>query len=635
MFKKRIYLYLLVCLAWATPAKAQMPLSQELAQTAMRLWPDSFLIGNDKAAKWRYDQGVILKGIEQVWKQSGKGSWFNYIQQSMDFHLNADGSIRGYKPAEFNIDHINNGKLLLLLYRVTENKKYRIAADQLRRQLKEHPRTREGGFWHKQVYPWQMWLDGLYMAQPFYAEYAELFHEDSTFSDIAKQFILMEKNARDPKTGWLYHGYDESREQQWSDKQTGRSPHVWGRAIGWYGMALVDVLDYFPEQHPRRGELLQILERFVRMAAQLQDKPSGVWYDIPNLPRQKGNYLEASASCMLTYTIAKAVRKGYVNDSYRKLALKAYQGIQKEFIRRENGEVNLHGTVAVSGLGGKPYRDGSFAYYMSEPVIVNDPKGLGAAILCAAEMEMLDAPATGKGKTVLLDRFFNSERKTDIGGQEDYWHYVWNVWSHPGFGLLQQSFEKYGARVANLDVAPNAQNLASADIYIIVDPDHEADKANPNYMTREYADAIAAWVKQGGVLLLMANDSANCDLEHFNQLANRFGIRFTHKVRNAVQGTQWEKGAFQLDGKDGIFRKGKMFLKGISTLSLIAPAKPLLEDGSDVIMATARYGRGMVFAVGDPWLYNEYVDGRRLSADFDNLAAAEDLACWLLKKAKR
>lgn len=634
MVQKRIYLYLLVCLAWASSTKAQMPLSQELAQTAMRLWPDSFLIGNDKAAKWRYDQGVILKGIELVWKQSGKGSWYNYIQRSMDFHLTSDGRIRGYKPGEFNIDHINNGKLLLLLYRVTENKKYKLAADQLRQQLREHPRTREGGFWHKQVYPWQMWLDGLYMAQPFYAEYAKLFHEDTAFNDIAKQFILMEKNARDPETGWLYHGYDESRLQQWADKQTGRSPHVWGRALGWYGMALVDVLDYFPEQHPQRAALLQILKRFVRMAAELQDKSSGVWYDIPNLPNEKGNYREASASCMLTYTMAKAVRKGYVDDSYRSIATRAYQGIQKEFIRREEGAVNLHGTVAVSGLGGKPYRDGSFAYYMSEPVIVNDPKGLGAAILCAAEMEQLAVPQTGKGKKVVLDRYFNSEKKKDITGKDDYWHYVWNVWSHPGFGLLQQSFEKYGARVANLDEAPHSGNLKEADIYIIVDPDHAADKTQPNYMTKEYADAIAAWVKKGGVLLLMANDSANCDLVHFNQLAERFGIGFTNQVRNAVQGTLWEQGAFELKGNDGIFRAGKIFLKGISTLSVKAPAATVLANDGDVIMARARYGRGIVFAVGDPWLYNEYVDGRRLPADFDNLAAAEDLACWLLKNAK-
>ncbi|MCR6722371.1 MAG: glycoside hydrolase family 88 protein [Chitinophagaceae bacterium] len=306
----------------------------------------------------------------------------------------------------------------------------------------------------------------------------------------------MEKNARDLQTGYLYHGYDESREQQWADKTTGRSPHVWGRAIGWYGMALVDVLDYFPAEHPQRAELINILNRFAEMAVKLQDKKSGVWYDIPNLPQQKGNYKEASASCMLVYTLAKASRLGYIDAGYKKAAKTGFKGIQKEFLKLENGQLNLHGTVSVSGLGGKPYRDGSFEYYMSEPVIVNDPKGLGAAILCAAEVEKLDIPQTGIGKRVVLDRYYNSEKEKDITGREYLWHYVWGGWSHPGFGLVQQSFERLGATVDNLDVEPTAANLANASVYIIVDPDHVKDNPRPNYMTPENADVIADWVKE-------------------------------------------------------------------------------------------------------------------------------------------
>lgn len=614
---------------------AQTPVSHQLAHTAIRNWPDSFLIGNDKAAKWRYDQGVILKGVEAVWKQTGEGKWYDYIQKSMDFSVKDDGTIRGYKDAEYNIDHINNGKLLLVLFEVTEKAKYKKAADLLRAQLKTHPRTKEGGFWHKQVYPSQMWLDGLYMAQPFYAHYAKLFHDDTAFNDIAKQFILMEKNARDPQTGYLYHGYDESREQQWADKTTGRSPHVWGRALGWYGMALVDALDYFPAQHPQRGELINILKRFATMAVALQDKKSGVWYDIPSLPKQKGNYKEASASCMLVYTLAKAARLGYIDAAYKKAAKAGFKGIQEEFLKNENGQLNLHGTVSVSGLGGKPYRDGSFEYYMSEPVVVNDPKGLGAAILCAAEVEKLDIKQTGAGKRVVLDRYFNSEKRKDITGREYLWHYVWDGWSHPGFGLVQQSFERLGAEVDNLDVAPTAANLANASVYIIVDPDHLKDNPQPNYMTEAYAQNIAEWVKQGGVLWLMANDSANCELKNFNLLAGKFGIQFTNKSRNMVKDDIYEQGAIYITGKNPVFKQRKVFLKEISTLSLTAPAKAIVSEGGDAIIAIARYGKGAVLAVGDPWLYNEYVDGRRLPEDFDNLGAAEDIAGWLLKNAKK
>ena len=235
----------IVFLLLVAGAQAQK-MSQQLALTAMNLWKDSFVLENDKEAKWRYDQGVILKGIEGIWNVTGQKKWFDYIQKSMDFYVREDGTIKGYKKDEFNIDHVNNGKLVLLLYRVTGKEKYRKAADMLRNQLKDHPRTSEGGFWHKKVYTNQMWLDGLYMGQPFYAEYAMLFHEDTAFNDIARQFILMERHSRDPKTGLLYHGWDESRQQQWADKTTGRSPNVWGRALGWYGMAMVDALDHEP-----------------------------------------------------------------------------------------------------------------------------------------------------------------------------------------------------------------------------------------------------------------------------------------------------------------------------------------------------------------------------------------------------
>lgn len=628
-------LWIAGCALTLTAAARQAPLSQQMAHTAMQIWPDSFLLQNDKAAKWRYDQGVILKGVEAIWKQTGEGRWFDYIQRNMDFYVQADGSIKGYRPDEYNIDHINNGKLLLTLFQVTGKDKYRKAATLLRDQLRTHPRTSAGGFWHKKIYPGQMWLDGLYMAQPFYAAYANLFHDDTAFNDITRQFKLMEQYARDPKTGLFYHGWDESRTQQWADRQTGRSPNVWGRALGWYGMALVDALEYYPAASAGRDTLLAILNRFAQSVVKVQDAATGLWYDVPNLPREKGNYREASASCMLVYTLAKAVREGYLPARYLVQAKKGYEGIKREFLQKTDTRLDLKGTVSVSGLGGNPYRDGSFAYYMSEPVVVNDPKGIGAFILCAAEMELLSAPPVGAGKTVVLDRFFNSEKRKDAGGLNTYWHYTWTEWSHPGFAFFGNKFRKYGASLANLDEAPTAANLKKASVYIIVDPDHLKDNPEPNYMTLQYAQVISDWVKAGGVLLLMANDSANCDLEHFNLLAQKFGIRFTDVSRNMVKNDVFSMGEANTTTGNEVFLQRKMFLKEISALEVKAPARSVLKDNEGVIIAAASYGKGKVLAVGDPWLYNEYVDGRKLPAEFDNLGAADDIAKWLLKQAKK
>ncbi len=206
--------------------------------------------------------GVILKGFEGIWRNTGDVKYYNYIQKQMDFFVQEDGTIKTYRPDEYNIDHINNGKLVLFLYRVTRKEKYLKAAKLLREQLRTHPRTNEGGFWHKKIYPYQMWLDGLYMGAPFYAEYANLMHEDTAFNDVANQFIWMEKHARDAKTGLLYHAWDESKQQKWANKETGLSPHFWARAMGWYATALVDALDWFPEESSQKKRTYCHIESF-------------------------------------------------------------------------------------------------------------------------------------------------------------------------------------------------------------------------------------------------------------------------------------------------------------------------------------------------------------------------------------
>lgn len=383
LIRRYLILWLLML---AVNTQAQLPYSQQMTNTVMRLWKDSLPTGN----KWTYDQGAILKGIEGVWRQTGDSIYFNFIKNSMDKFVQTDGSIKTYNFNDLTLDNILCGRNLLMLYKVTREQKYLKAVQILRNQLRHQPRTPEGGFWHKKVYPNQMWLDGLYMAEPFYAEYARTFHEDTAFKDIALQFELINEHARDPKTDLIYHGWDASHKQKWSNPQTGNSSNFWGRAMGWYGMALVDVLQQFPTNHPKYKVLLAILKDYCATITKYQDKSNGLWYEIVDKAHEKGNYPEASASCMFVYTIAKAVKENYINKKYLIVAKNGYEGIINKFITKDNnGLLSLEGTVQVGGLGGKPYRDGSYNYYLSEKVITNDAKGLGAFILACVEMENL------------------------------------------------------------------------------------------------------------------------------------------------------------------------------------------------------------------------------------------------------
>jgi unsaturated rhamnogalacturonyl hydrolase len=626
MKKAFIIFFLIICVK----LNAQTP-GERIAQTAMTIWKDSVF------SKWSYDMGVILKGMEGNWYRTGDPKYFQYIQKQMDFYVQNDGTIRTYKREEFNIDHINNGKLLLFLYRVTEKEKYWKAAQLLREQLRQHPRTNEGGFWHKKIYPYQMWLDGLYMAQPFYAEYAQLTQEDTAFNDIANQFIWMENHARDAKTGLLYHGWDESKQQQWANKTTGTSPLFWARAMGWYATALVDALEFFPANHPKRKSLIGILNRLINSVEKQQDATTGLWLDVLNYdgPGKEKNYFEASASSQFVYAIAKGVRLGYVPSTKIEIAKKGYEGLVNKFVKEENGQTNLHGTVKVSGLGGKPYRDGSFEYYMSEPVIVNDPKGVGAFILAANEMDLLPTLITANKKTVLLDDYFNAEKKKNAVGNEIAWHYKWNEKSNGGFYFLGNIFNAYGFNTTTLSAAPTKKNLKKSSIYVIVDADHEKDNPTPNYVQANDIKAIEKWVKKGGVLVIFHNDKGNAEFENFNKLANTFGIHFNADLRNTVDGNKFEMGGVNINADNEVLTGvSKIYIKEISTLKLSGNAKSVLNDKGDVIAAVSKYGKGTVFAIGDPWLYNEYVDGRKLPAEFENFKAAKSLVQWLNNQAK-
>lgn len=631
----KIWLYLILLFVLAVDASAQAkPVSEQLADTAMnRIWVDA---RNQPGipARWTYEQGVILKAIDAMWYTTGDVKYFNHIQKGMDYWIDEKGNHKDYKHDEFNIDHITPATGFLLLWRATGNLKYKALADQFRGQLKDHPRTTEGGFWHKKIYPNQMWLDGLYMGEPFYAEYSMLFGENN-WDDIANQFVWMEKHARDEKTGLLYHAWDESKKMPWADKSTGRSPHFWGRAMGWYAVGLIDVLEYFPKDNPRRAELIAILNRTAAAIEKVQDRSSGVWYDILDLPTRKGNYHESSASAMFVFALARGAREGFLPDRYMTVASKGWAGIKKEFIHtNDKGQTDWEGTVSVSGLGGNPYRDGSFEYYMSEKLRTNDAKGLGPAIRAALEMEAFERGWSARGKTVLLDDYFNHEIRKGKLGMDEVFHYKLDERLDSGYSIFMNTFRTAGGKTAQLSSAPTAANLAGASVYIIVDPDTDKETANPKFVGPADVKAISEWVKKGGVLALFANDGQNCELDRFNTLAGAFGIQFKKDRKFEVLNNDYKMGRVMLDSKDVFPNTKEIFIKEVSTLTVTKPAQAALTVNGDIIMATAKYGKGAVFVIGDPWLYNEYTDGRRLPYEYQNFTAAQDLSRWLIARSK-
>lgn len=350
------------------------------------------------AEEWNYQWGLVLKGIEEVWRATGDPIYLDYIQRNVDHFVQPDGTIRGYRLEEYNVDRLNPGKAIFPLYEKTGDSKYERALDCLRSQLDTHPRTISGGFWHKKIYPNQMWLDGIYMADAFYAQYegsmlpskSRSDRARSAFEDIAHQIILIEEHTRDPKTGLLYHAWDESHAQRWANPQTGCSPHFWGRALGWYAMALADVLDFFPRAHPRRDQIIAILARTLDAVRQAQDPDTHVWFQILDQGPRPGNYRESSASCMFVYAMAKGARHKYLSPEYAAVARAAFAGILSQFVTPNSDDtINLTGTCQSAGLGGTPYRDGSFEYYAGEPVVTNNHHGVGAFILASAEVEKL------------------------------------------------------------------------------------------------------------------------------------------------------------------------------------------------------------------------------------------------------
>ena len=367
-------------LAQAPSVAADSLWSVRVAQSVIRRSPVVVL------DKWDYTAGLVLLALERLGARTRDPRIAAYVRRSIDSLVSPDGTIRTYAEREFNLDQINEGRVLFALAAATHDPRYERAADRLRAQLASQPRTPQGGFWHKQIYPEQMWLDGLYMAEPFYALYATRHGDTAAMRDAVRQFVLVAQHLRDSTTGLYYHAWDAARRQPWADPATGRSKNFWGRAVGWYLMAAIDVLDYLPRDDPGRPALIRIVQQLANAAAKVQD-PSGLWWQVLDQPHRTGNYLEESASAMFAYSFAKGARLRLLAPSYRPLADRAFDAMVREFVTTTpDGLVSIRGICKVAGLGGSPPRDGSYEYYVSEPVVTDDYKGIGAFMLAAIEL---------------------------------------------------------------------------------------------------------------------------------------------------------------------------------------------------------------------------------------------------------
>jgi unsaturated rhamnogalacturonyl hydrolase len=396
-----------------------------------------------------------------------------------------------------------------------------------------------------------------------------------------------------------------------------------------------------PDGDPQRAGLEADARRTLEAVIGAQDPRTGLWWQVMEKPGRKGNYLEASASSMFVYSIAKAVRLGVLPLTDERAAERGWKGIQARFVKPDG---TLTGTVKVAGLGGTPFRSGTYAYYTGEPTADNDAKGVGAYLLAESEMVQQERAgelfAQARGKTVLLDAWFNSQTRKTPAGNEQLFHYKWTDEANSGYSIWGAIFRQYGMDTKMLEHAPRAVDLKGVGVYVIVAPDNLKLNQNTHFMDPESADAIVDWVKAGGVLVIMENDVERADQVHFDLLSDRFGVHFNPVLKQDELNDSYANTIVPVPaGTGGIFNQNfKALMKQVCTITASAPAKVILTahgtDAEGATLATLTHlGRGVVFANVDPWVYNEYTDGRKDPMDEQNFAAGEELTRWIVGQA--
>ncbi len=359
----------------------------EGSTAAAPLW-NIEMVRSGKPNKWNYIDGCMITACLSLYKTTGDEKFLKFSKKFLDYFVKNGGVIETYSVEEYNLDNINQGKNLFTLYDLTGKQRYRDAIETIRSQLETQPRTREGNFWHKKIYPWQVWLDGTYMAQPFYMEYETRYNGMRGCLDSYRQFMNVKKYMKDPVTGLYYHGYDESRQMYWANPETGCSPNFWLRAMGWFLVAMVDVLERMDEQlYFEYRAIMSMFKDAAEAMLAFQDAETGMFWQVIDKPGIPGNYLESSGTALFAYAVLKGVRLGYLPKRFAAYGEKAFYGTCDKYLGvSADGKLQLSGICLVAGLGGATHRDGSLEYYFSEPVVENDAKGVGPLLLAYTEI---------------------------------------------------------------------------------------------------------------------------------------------------------------------------------------------------------------------------------------------------------
>ena len=349
-------------------------------------------IRQGKEPAWNYIDGCMMTSLYTIYKLTGNRKYLDFIDNFVNYYVFDDGTIRGYEMSTYNVDNINEGRVLFDLYKETRKPKYKKAINLLYSQLQSQPRTETGNFWHKKIYPNQVWLDGLYMAQVFYTRYETTFNSARNYGDIVKQFRNVWQNMYDQDKKLYYHGWDVSKQAFWADPETGLSKSFWLRSVGWYTVGLVDAISYFDLSRPNlKAELITIFRKTIEGLEQYIDPEKHMFWQVVDQMGREGNYVETSGSAMIAYAMMKGARLGFVDKRFAAVGEKVFNGICREYLTETDGELNLGGICLMAGLGpeNNPKRDGTYEYYISEPIVENAAKGTGPFVMAYTEIKML------------------------------------------------------------------------------------------------------------------------------------------------------------------------------------------------------------------------------------------------------
>ena len=465
---------LIVASLFTFASVAQEPYSVRMIRSEMKRNPDAtYLDGRNGVRKWNYTTGLELKSFMDATKRYDLPEVVSYVKAWADTMATENGEVYSYKKSNYNVDHICPARIYFDLHDMygSQDKSYRRVLRKIREQIDSQPRTNSGEFWHKQIYPHQVWLDGFYMALPFYAEYTARYapkeQKDSLFADIVHQFVAGAENTYDPATGLFRHAWDESKSMFWCDPETGLSAHAWGRATGWYAIALVEVLDYLPKTHPGHQTLVNQLNYFLEVLPKWADKQTGMWYQVLDCPDREGNYQESTCSIMFTYAFLKGLRRGYIDNSHKDYVMGLYPKFVDRFIKENpDGTISMTDCCAVGGLGGAQMRKGDFDYYLSEPIIDNDCKGVGPFIWASLEWEAMHNIDYSQAEGNMPVAFEGAEGcgKYSQGGRGGKEYVVTSLADDGSEGTLRHAVEAEGPRIVTFAVSGDIHLTAPLNI---------------------------------------------------------------------------------------------------------------------------------------------------------------------------